>query len=117
MLLTDESGATTAENAAVSPYFALIDCAASHCSFQMSRALRAFMTLSSSQRRREDRRRQPLLQLRPTPPTRDVAHRDHGGLLLPDQHDQPLAASDAAPVLLATSFNGVSFQGTAEMDR
>src|SRR5439155_13218048 len=38
---------------------------------------------------------QPLLQLRPTPLARDVAYRDGNGLLLPDQHDQPLAAGDA----------------------
>ena len=38
---------------------------------------------------------QPLLQLRPTPPARDVAHRDGDGLLLPDQNDKPIAAGDA----------------------
>ena len=38
---------------------------------------------------------QPLAELRPPPPARDVAHRDGDGLLLPDQHDQPLAAGDA----------------------
>src|SRR5262249_28768475 len=38
---------------------------------------------------------QPPAQLRPSPPARDVAHRDGDGFLLPDQHDQPLAACDA----------------------
>jgi hypothetical protein len=38
---------------------------------------------------------QPLAQLRPPPPTRYVPRRDGDGLLLPDQNDQPLAASDA----------------------
>ena len=38
---------------------------------------------------------QPLAQLRPPPPARNVAHRDGDGLLLSDQHDQPLAACDA----------------------
>jgi hypothetical protein len=37
--------------------------------------------------------------------------------LLADQHGQPLAAGEAAPLLLAASFNSVSFQGPAEMDR
>src|SRR5215467_4811089 len=46
-------------------------------------------------RRRGCARAQPLLQLRPTPPTRDVAHRDSDGLLLSDQHDKLLAAGDA----------------------
>ena len=38
---------------------------------------------------------QPFAQLRPTTPARDVAHCDGDGLLLSDQHDQPLAACDA----------------------
>ena len=38
---------------------------------------------------------QPLLQLRPTPAARDVAHCDGDGLLLPNQNDKPLAAGDA----------------------
>ena len=39
-------------------------------------------------------RAQPLRQLRPSPPAGDVSHRDGDGLLLSDQHDQPLAACD-----------------------
>ena len=38
---------------------------------------------------------QPFLQLRPPPAARHVAHCDGDGLLLSDQHDQPLAARDA----------------------
>jgi hypothetical protein len=38
---------------------------------------------------------QPLPQLRPTPPPRDVLHGDCHGLLLADEHDQLLAACDA----------------------
>lgn len=38
---------------------------------------------------------QPFTQLRPASPTRDVAHRDGDGLLLPNQNDKPLAAGDA----------------------
>src|SRR5438132_9726173 len=42
---------------------------------------------------REGRARtQPFLQLRPPPPTRDVAYRDGDRLFLTDQHDQPFAA-------------------------
>jgi hypothetical protein len=40
----------------------------------------------------ERARTQPFLQLRPPPPTRDVAYRDGDGLFLTDQHDQPFAA-------------------------
>jgi hypothetical protein len=39
---------------------------------------------------------QPFAQLRPAASARDVAHRDGDGLLLPDQHNQPLAACDAS---------------------
>jgi len=39
-------------------------------------------------------RTQPLRQLRPPPPARGVTHRDGHGLLLPHQHDQPLASGD-----------------------
>ena len=42
-----------------------------------------------------DVRAQPLAQLRPTPPTRDVAHSNSDSLLLPNQNDKPLAARDA----------------------
>ena len=43
-----------------------------------------------------DGRTQPFAQLRPAASARDVAHRDGDGLLLPDQHNQPLAACDAS---------------------
>ena len=39
--------------------------------------------------------RQPLLQLRPSPAPRHVADGNGNGFLLPDEHDQPLAARDA----------------------
>ena len=40
--------------------------------------------------------RQPLLQLRPSPPPRHVADGDGGGFLLPDDHDQFLASRYAS---------------------
>src|SRR5947207_4559480 len=39
--------------------------------------------------------RQPLVQLRPAPPPRDVAHGDRDSLLVADQHDQLLASCHA----------------------
>ena len=45
---------------------------------------------------REGRARtQPFLQLRPPPPTRDVAYRDGDGLFLTDQYDELLAPRNA----------------------
>src|SRR5271167_24603 len=38
---------------------------------------------------------QPLSQLRPAPPARNIANRDGDGLLLTHQHDQPLASGDS----------------------
>ena len=35
------------------------------------------------------------MQLRPTPSARDIAYRNCDSLLLPNQHDQPLATGDA----------------------
>ena len=40
-------------------------------------------------------RHEPFVQLRPSPPPRDVFYRDGDSLLLADQHDQPFAARDA----------------------
>jgi transglutaminase-like putative cysteine protease len=36
-----------------------------------------------------------IAQLRPTPPTRDIAHSNSDSLLPPNQDDKPLAARDA----------------------
>jgi hypothetical protein len=57
---------------------------------------------------------QPLAQLRPTSPARNVAHRNCDGLLLPDQNDQPLAALSAA--LSGTAFMSDCISMTSTME-
>ena len=49
----------------------------------------------SSPRRSRWAGAEPLLQLRPPSSARDISDGDGDGLLLPDQHDQLLAPSDA----------------------
>ncbi len=38
---------------------------------------------------------QPFIELRPAPPAGDIFHRDGGGLLLADQHDELFTPRDA----------------------
>jgi hypothetical protein len=40
-------------------------------------------------------RAQPFSQFRPPPPPRDIAHRDGNGLLLSNQHHEPLPSGDS----------------------
>src|SRR3954454_21630033 len=70
---------------------------------------------------------QPLIQLRPASPPRDVAYGDRDGLLLADQHDQSLASRHASVEQVALQHDvvlrqhrdhdGGIFRSLALMDR